>query len=473
MKRIKFSKSEYVITINLIASLFSFLVFLAGDYYYTDGDNSFLYSYMILFYTCFATISFSIFVPLNGEVFEKRWLTKKEKNISYLVYAIVNVLSFVVKITTVQEEYKQDIWFSLIPFAMISVLWLILKAGGPYSEEYELNDAPDTVCADPFIFESEKATLSAFGVGSSWYTDRKYKRLCKLYIKTAKEFSGKASKREIELRVRNRVMMDGSRVSSFSTITGLVLMGVFFLLLPFYDSFFIMGIASVFQLVGIFTFARNLHDPYTPNESKELARKDTVEKVGKSPVTIHNEHSSTKKDSWTDIRLDVIFNKSGKSFLSLRDVRKLVLKKAGGVDIFWLLMSVGFSAPVIPCLILFIAMDAEWFCYVIFVGVYGVVGGVFTYVFIQTEKGRKKFIKSIPAEIKLSLINCIDVEYDDVSDPETTIYQLFSDRGNYRIYSDAYKKLNKGDKLAFVRIKDYCLAFPLKCWEIEGFSDLQ
>ena len=78
MKKIKFSKSEYVITINLVASLFSFLVFLAGDYYYTDGDNSFLYSYMILFYTCIATIWFSIFVPLNGEVFEKRWLTKKE-----------------------------------------------------------------------------------------------------------------------------------------------------------------------------------------------------------------------------------------------------------------------------------------------------------------------------------------------------------------------------------------------------------
>lgn len=196
-------------------------------------------------------------------------------------------------------------------------------------------------------------------------------------------------------------------------------------------------------------------------------------KVGKAPVTIHNEHSSPNKDSWTDTRLDVIFNKSGRSFLSLSDVRKLVLKKAGGVNIFWLLMAVTFSAPVIPCLILFIAMNVEWFWYVIFVGVYGVLEGVFTYVFIQTEKERKKLIKSIPAEIKLSLINCTDVQCDDLSDPETTIYQLFSDCGNYRIYSDAYKKLNKGDKLAFVRIKDYCLAFPLKCWEIEGFSDLQ
>ena len=84
-------------------------------------------------------------------------------------------------------------------------------------------------------------------------------------------------------------------------------------------------------------------------------------------------------------------------------------------------------------------------------------------------------MKSIPAKIQLSLINCTDMQYYNVGGPEdpVTIYKLYSDCGNYLIDSEAHKKINKGDKLAFIRIKDYCIAFPLKCWEIEGFSDLQ
>lgn len=273
-KKLKLSKSEYVILINLVASILSFAVYLKGDYYHADGDNSFLYSDMIISYTCLATIWFSIFVPFNGEVFEKRWLTKKEKDYSYLVYALVSLGSFLVKILTVEVEYKTKIWLSLIPFAIVSVLWLILRAGGPYTDEQELyNTNFETVCENLFYYESDEKTLQIFGVGTTWYDQKRYRRLCKTYVKTAKEFSGKCSVWEIELRVRNRLMIANSRFSSIATLIALSAYGIYFLALPFYDPSFILAIGMPCQTIGVFTVVRNLHDPLTPNEADELERR--------------------------------------------------------------------------------------------------------------------------------------------------------------------------------------------------------
>ncbi len=276
MRKIKFSKSDYIVFLNLIAVVVSFIAYLTCDYYYKDENNSYYFSSMIVNYTSIAGAGMALFVPVSGEAFGKRWLTRQEKVIHYLVYVFVFVITLFYKVATT-VRHVDDIWLSLLSLGITTVIWLITVFKGPRSESRELIKAG---CPDPYIYKDDSTALITFGVGAYWYSKREYERLCRIYIKTAKEFSGKATKREIEYIVRDRIMLAKSRTSSILLIIAFVLLGVYLFTLPFTDeeirSFLMLPIA-VCQISGFIMVAKNLHDPYTPNESRELNNKETDE----------------------------------------------------------------------------------------------------------------------------------------------------------------------------------------------------
>lgn len=95
MKKIKLSKSEYIILFNILAAIVSLVLYLMGDAQITDNNGTQALSGVFVFYAAIATIWFCIFVPLDSELYDKRWLTKKEKNYTYLVFFAVSAICYV------------------------------------------------------------------------------------------------------------------------------------------------------------------------------------------------------------------------------------------------------------------------------------------------------------------------------------------------------------------------------------------
>lgn len=163
MKKIKLSKSEYVIVFNTIGVIVSLALYLMGNIQMTDSNDTKDLSLGFQVYAVVASIWFCIFVPLNDELKNKRWLTKKEKNYAYLVYLIASAICFVV------EGYSLE---HLIIFILTSVFWLIFKIGCPHTLPEDI-DKEEPACLDPYYFESEAKTLRDFGADVSWYSKKK------------------------------------------------------------------------------------------------------------------------------------------------------------------------------------------------------------------------------------------------------------------------------------------------------------
>lgn len=92
--------------------------------------------------------------------------------------------------------------FTIISFFVTTILWILsLKLSPSYNKKEIVNQH----CADPYIYYSDEKTFSDFHIGHSWYSRKQYKNLRKIHIKTAKEFSGKKTKYDIEMIVRDRI----------------------------------------------------------------------------------------------------------------------------------------------------------------------------------------------------------------------------------------------------------------------------
>lgn len=397
MKKIKFSKSEFIILFNIVAAIVSFAIHLMGDAQITDNNGTQALSGVFVFYAAIATIWFCIFVPLDSELYDKRWLTKKEKNYTYLVFFVVSAICYVA------EGYPLP---NLISFCIMSVLWLIIK-GGAYSLPEEI-DGEEPFCPNPYYYESEAKTLRDFGADVSWYSAKMEKQLRAIYIKTAKEFSGKKSKREIELYVRNRVMMAKQRGPKTATCIFLVGMGLMFLLEPLLNNIetFIF-ILSPLQLYGIFGFAKDMHGPLTPWESKDFRNRDAVEKGGEpiydikesvadSNITNSQAPSSENAPSqktqvqglnsietehWSSTWLDVKFCESKRKTVSKLDIIKEIEAQNEKPSISLFVLALVFTLPAVIFLVL--AINIGWM-FLIGVIVFGIFGGLMTWMAIDT-----------------------------------------------------------------------------------------
>lgn len=480
MKKIKFSKSEYVLLFNTIGALTSLALFLIGDIQIIDSNGTKDLSFVFQGYTAVASIWFCIFVPLNSELYNKRWLTKVEKNYTYFAYLFVSALCFVV------ERYPLE---NLIIFILISVLWLILKIGGAHTLPEDI-DKEEPVCSDPYYFENEAKTLRDFGADISWYSKKKEKQLRSIYVKTAKEFSGKKSKREIELYVRNRVMMAKERGPKTATCIFLIGMGLFMLLMPVLgdNAAIMVFVLSPLQLYGIFGFSKNMHDPLTPWESSDLARRDAVEKSGEpifdvkesaleslnaydlpknNDSPLHQQTSKTR--NWSSTRLDVRFSKIRGEKISKLEISKEAQAESNKPDIIMIVLAIGFSLPVVIFLLL--AINVGWM-FLIGVIIFAIFGGLMTWMAIDTEIQRRQRLKSAQNN-NVSFVEkiCIDKQWGDYDDGENTIvaYQLFFSRVNYRVPKAVYDRIDVNDKLLFVRIgnEELRIAYPIKEWSFE------
>lgn len=134
-----------------------------------------------LLYAGAASLWFSLFVRLDNELRGKRWLTKKERNFTYLAYLFVSIICCCIKGFPVEH---------LAILSAVSLLWLIVKSGDVYTSEEDLY-AQEPLSSDPYYYENDQKTLSDFGADVHWYNNKLEKQLQTTYIRTAKEFSGK------------------------------------------------------------------------------------------------------------------------------------------------------------------------------------------------------------------------------------------------------------------------------------------
>ena len=491
MKKIKLSKSEYIILFNILAAIVSFALYLMGDPQITDNNGTQALSGVFVFYAAIATIWFCIFVPLDSELYDKRWLTKKEKNYTYLVFFAVSAICYIAKGCPLDN---------LISFCIMSVLWLIMK-GGAYSLPEEI-DGEEPPCPDPYYYESESKTLRDFGADVSWYSAKMEKQLRAIYIKTAKEFSGKKSKREIELYVRNRVMMAKQRGPKTATCIFLVGMGLMFLLKPLLNNIeTYIFILSPLQLYGIFGFAKDMHGPLTPWESKDFRNRDAVKKGGepiydiKESVIDNNLSNSqisfapntpsqkpqeqglgtSETRHWHNAVLDVKLCETEKKTVSKSDIITEIVAENCKPSIGLFVLAIAFTLPVAVFLVL--AINVGWMFLIGVIG-FGIFGGLMTWMAIDTEIQRRQKLKdAINKDVNISFFTrtCTDKQWGDCEtgsdDSEVSVvaYQLFFGGKNYRVSKKVYDRINVNESVMFVRVNDEELniAYPLKCWDIE------
>ena len=491
MKKIKLSKSEYIILFNILAAIVSLVLYLMGDAQITDNNGTQALSGVFVGYAAIATIWFCIFVPLDSELYDKRWLTKKEKNYTYLVFLLISAICYVT------EGFPLH---NLIGFCITSGLWLIFKRGA-YSLPEEI-DGEELPCPDPYYYESEAKTLQDFGADVSWYNAKMEKQLRAIYIKTAKEFSGKKSKREIELYVRNRVMMAKQRGPKTATCIFLVGMGLIFLLEPLLNNIetFIF-ILSPLQLYGIFGFAKDMHGPLTPWESKDFRNRDAVEKGGEPIYTIKesvadsnlsNSQVSTSENTpsqkpqdqglgtsetrhWRDAVLDIKLCETEKKTVSKSDIITEIVVENSKPSIGMFVVAIVFTLPVAVFLVL--AINVGWMFLIGVVG-FGIFGGLFTWIAIESEVQRRQKLKNATNKdfnISFFARTCTDKQWGDCEtgsdDPEPFVvaYQLFFGGKNYRVSKKVYDRINVNDSVMFVRVdgEELSIAYPVKEWSFD------
>lgn len=263
MKIIKFSKSEHILLINLASIIFSFSYEIFRDkIVFNQYDNSFEFIYFIAFFS----IIFSLFCHFGKEITDnRRWLTKKEKIMFYIFYLIFFVFAFIYEVVI---QGKADYFLPIFSAVVVFIQWIIAFAVSPFHDKSE-SDYFKTLPApsDAFVYENENQVKEVFRLDVLWYGKAKYKRLLKVYIKTAKEFSGKKTVYEIENIVQGRMLYANLRPASIATSISMVLIIIIFGICPFYDPIWhLTPYMAICQLYGIFSTIGNINTRLTPNE---------------------------------------------------------------------------------------------------------------------------------------------------------------------------------------------------------------
>ena len=291
-------------------------------------------------------------------------------------------------------------------------------------------------------------------------------------------------------------MMAKQRGPKTATCIFLVGMGLMFLLEPLLNNIetFIF-ILSPLQLYGIFGFAKDMHGPLTPWESKDFRNRDAVEKGGepiydiKESVTDSNlsysqasasENAPSQKpqdqglnsletEHWSNTWLDVKVCETKKTVSKL-DIIKEIETQNEKPSISMFVLAIVFTLPAVVFLVL--AINVAWI-FLIFAVVFAIFGGLLTWMAIDTEVQRRKKLKNaINKDIIISIFErtCTKKQWGEYgSEHISVVYQLFFGGVNYHVSKKAYDSININDRMMFVRAdgEELNVAYPLKCWDIE------
>lgn len=262
-----------------------------------------------------------------------------------------------------------------------------------------------------------------------------------------------------------------------------------------YNLFVLCG--AVLVIIGVCSFARAMHDPLTPSESEELARRDAIEKGGepiydiKESIVDNNlsnsqafsfestpsqksqdpKQNSLETEHWSNSWLDVKFCNTKERTISKQKIMEEIVSQnitPGGASSF--IIPIIFSLPMVVFLLLTIYVG--WMFLIGVLG-FGFFGGLFTWMEIDTEiQRRKKLKKAINKDFSISFFErtCTKKQWGEYgSEHISVVYQLFFGGVNYHVSKKAYDSININDRMMFVRVdgEELNVAYPLKCWDIE------
>ena len=248
----------------------------------------------------------------------------------------------------------------------------------------------------------------------------------------------------------------------------------------------------ILVIIGACAFAKAMHDPLTPNESDELARRDAFEKGGEpiydikesvadsslsNSQTVPSENASSQAcqvrlnsyetQHWSSTWLDVKFCETKKKTVSKLDIIKEIQAQNEKPSISLFVMAFIFTLPAVVFLLL--AIYVVWM-FLLGVALFAVIGGLLTWTAIDTEVQRRKKLKNaIEKNIKISFFErtCTDKQWGEYGSEHTIVaYQLFFGGVNYHVSKKAYDSININDSIVFVCAdgEDLRIAYPLKEW---------
>ena len=146
----------------------------------------------------------------------------------------------------------------------------------------------------------------------------------------------------------------------------------------------------------------------------------------------------------------------------------MVCRKASRWTTFWLLMAISFSTGAVLSAPLCITLQSEWFVWLVSIGINGILGMAFTYVYIRKSKNKKELFMLSPEDVVIDIITCMDKQRTEFPNDNEVTLTMSTEKGDFYLSYAAYKSILIGDKLAYVNIFGIDIAYPLKCWEIEG-----
>ena len=171
---------------------------------------------------------------------------------------------------------------------------------------------------------------------------------------------------------------------------------------------------------------------------------------------------------------DVKLCETEKKTVSKSDIITEIVYENSKPSIVSFVVAIVFTLPVAVFLVL--AINVGWMFLIGVVG-FGIFGGLFTWIAIDSEVQRRQKLKNaINENINISFFTrtCTDKQWGDCEtgsdDPEPFVvaYQLFFGGKNYRVSKKVYDRINVNDSVMFVRVdgKELRIAYPLKYWDV-------
>lgn len=323
------------------------------------------------------------------------------------------------------------------------------------------------------------------------------------YEKERKLHPDETNPQIIEELVRKRLMRGKMKRAGLYVGSGFAILAICSLIKEseslLYNLFVLSG--AVLVIIGVCSFAKAMHDPLTPSESEELARRDAIEKGGepicdiKESVVDNNLSNSqipfapntpsqkpqeqglgiSETRHWHKAVLDVKLCETEKKMVSKSDIITELVVKNSKPSIWLFVLALVFTLPVAVFLVL--AINVGWMFLIGVVG-FAAIGGLLTYSAIDSEVQRRQRLKNaINEDVNISFFTrtCTDKQWGDCEtgsdDPEISVvaYQLFFGGKNYRVSKKVYDRINVNDSFMFVRVdgEELSIAYPLKYWDIE------